>query len=456
MYSGWSIGGEHYLCVFFTWVNRQDIVQKRLVGFIVADIPETVVEAEAFGFSAEDIGDLLNDVLNRFDRSYESIEFLSGDNTNVNPRLANLISDWLLRERDIERTVPLVGCAAHRLNLGVKTYYQHEDAIYYPHIKAVNNLMVNLMTLKNRAKLAMVTQKAPIRLHEIRWVGAHAMLHRQQEFETCIRAAALPIETRRLFISATMNEEINHFVQILDECNEISIRLQSIDPKTVLKLSQVRFLFDVLIRKYPPLEHDLKANSVHVHCPHFENGIVKIQNGEESKLLRAEADAVKIFLIEEDETEDASELSFVDSILFEAEKQAKKKSKISKYRSTLHVSATSCVCEQTNSQAKHIMRETRRHMDPTSLEKLLVLKLNSDLWDKRLVNTVIRRSEEELPNTTAIDPSAVDVSPSSFLSSLSSSSSSTRTSSSSSSQGWAKNNPTPLNPVIRLCNPFGF
>ena len=354
----------------------------------------------------------------------------------MNPRLANLISAWLLHECDIERTVPLVGCAAHRLNLGVKTYYQDEAAPYHPHIKAVNDLIVNLMTLKNRGKLAMVTKKAPIRLHEIRWVGAHAMLHRHQEFEACIRAAALLIETRRLFISPTMSEEINHFVQILDECNEISIRLQSLDPKTVLKLSQVRFLFDVLIRKYPLLQHDLKANSVHVHCPHFENGIVKIQNGEESKLLRAEADAVKIFLIEEDEAETGdSELSFVDSILLEAEQQAKKKSKSSKYRSTLHVSATSCACEQTNSQAKHIMRETRRQMDPSSLEKLLVLKLNPDLWNKRLVNSVIRRSEEEeeLPHTTAMDPSAVDVSPSSLLSSLSSSSSSTRTSSSSSS-----------------------
>ena len=50
-----------------------------------------------------------------------------------------------------------------------------------------------------------------------------------------------------------MNEEIRLFVQILDEWNEILIRLQSIDPKTVLKLSQVRFLFDVLIRKYPLL-----------------------------------------------------------------------------------------------------------------------------------------------------------------------------------------------------------
>ena len=69
------------------------------------------------------------------------------------------------------------------------------------------------------------------------------------------------------------------------------------------------------------------------------------------------------------------------------------------------------------------MRETRRHMDSSSLEKLLVLNLNPDLWDKRLVNSVIRRSEEELPNTTAMDPLAVDVTPSTFLSSLSSSSS---------------------------------
>ena len=49
------------------------------------------------------------------------------------------------------------------------------------------------------------------------------------------------------------------------------------------------------------------------------------------------------------------------------------------------------------------MRETRRQMDPSSLEKLLVLKLNPDLWDKRLVNSVIRRSEEEeLPHTTIL------------------------------------------------------
>ena len=64
-----------------------------------------------------------------------------------------------------------------------------------------------------------------------------------------------------------MNEEISHFVQILDECKEILIRLQSIDPKTVLKLLQARSRFNLLIRKHPLLEHNLKANSVHVIVP---------------------------------------------------------------------------------------------------------------------------------------------------------------------------------------------
>ena len=90
-------------------------------------------------------------------------------------------------------------------------------------------------------------------------------------------------------------------------------------------------------------------------------------------------------MVEEDETEsEASELSVVNSILFEAKKQAKTKSKSSEYRSTQNVSTTSCVCEQTNSQEKHLT-ETGRHMHPT--EKLLVLKLNPDLWDKGLANS---------------------------------------------------------------------
>jgi len=49
--------------------------------------------------------------------------------------------------------------------------------------------------------------------------------------------------------------------------------------------------------------------------------------------------------------------------------------------------------EQTNSQAKHIIRDTRRCMYPSSLESLLVLKFHSDLRDIKTVNSIIKRMD---------------------------------------------------------------
>ena len=105
----------HYIAIFFTWVNKSGTVEKRLVGFTAQDLPEEGEDAEEFGFCAEDIGDVVNKVLYRFDMTWENVEFLSGDNTAVNPRLANLVSQWLFNEKNIDRIVPLVGCASYRL-----------------------------------------------------------------------------------------------------------------------------------------------------------------------------------------------------------------------------------------------------------------------------------------------------------------------------------------------------
>jgi len=119
--------------------------------------------------------------------------------------------------------------------------------------------------------------------------------------------------------------------------------------------------------------------------------------------------------------EPADELSFVQSVLMEVEEQQKKRSRVTKYRSTMHVTPVSCICEQTNSISKHIMSDTRKQMDPTSLEMLLILKLNPDLWDERSVNTVIKRPA---PQRTERDISSTPVSTISSSSSSSSSSTS--------------------------------
>ena len=90
--------------------------------------------------------------------------------------------------------------------------------------------------------------------------------------------------------------------------------------------------------------------------------------------------------------EPVDELSFVQSVLMKAEEQQKKRSKISKFRSTAHVTSVPCICEQTNSTSTHIMSGTRKQTVPTSFEMLLILKLNPDLRGERSVCSSANRT----------------------------------------------------------------
>ena len=90
-------------------------------------------------------------------------------------------------------------------------------------------------------------------------------------------------------------------------------------------------------------------------------------------------------------SEDAprAEVSYVERIRFAREDLENKRMRTSsKYVDTRFVSGTSNVCEQLFSKAKHIMTPTRRRMDPSTLESILLLKINSDLWDAELVQEI--------------------------------------------------------------------
>ena len=81
--------------------------------------------------------------------------------------LADLLTDYL-ESKGIDRVVPLVGCVAHMLNLGVKGYYKDlknlnsQKGRYCDHIKAINKLVVELMLLKNRRKVSIMISKIPV------------------------------------------------------------------------------------------------------------------------------------------------------------------------------------------------------------------------------------------------------------------------------------------------------
>ena len=149
IFDGWSCAGEHYIGIYATWVNISGGVMQVLLSCGVQDLPTDADSISDIGFTAEDIGDYLYDVLKKYNRGFEAIEFIVGDNASVNRLLANRIKEWLQKNKNISRTLPLIGCASHKLNLAVQSLYspgtpEHEV------VEKVHKLMIELGTLKNR------------------------------------------------------------------------------------------------------------------------------------------------------------------------------------------------------------------------------------------------------------------------------------------------------------------
>lgn len=102
---GWTCAREHYFAIFAVWTATQGGVQKALLCCGVQDEID-VDDDVAMDFSAESLGDYILDELNLVGHDFESIEFISGDNTHTNPKLARLIG------LKIAKVVPLIGCAS--------------------------------------------------------------------------------------------------------------------------------------------------------------------------------------------------------------------------------------------------------------------------------------------------------------------------------------------------------
>ena len=123
-----------------------------------------------------------------------------------------------------------------------------------------------------------------------------------------------------------------------------------------------------------------------VHSPDFENGIVKIQGGVEDALTDAEKRAVKGFLIEDEQIEDedaqSEDLGFADQLLASSSsrKRARARAMTSAYRDTRHVHPTTNALERLFSRCKLNMTALRKKMDPDSLDMLMFLKANKELW----------------------------------------------------------------------------
>jgi hypothetical protein len=412
IFDGWSMAGEHYIAIFATWVNAKGYVVKRLLSCGVQDLPDEELgeDAEDFGFSADDIGDYLFDVVDSYGKGFDSIEFLAGDNAYVNGALCDKLQAWLLANKGITRVIPLVGCACHRLNLAIKQLYK-TGTRNSELVKKVHNLMVELSTLKNSFKLNAKTSLRPVTEQDTRWGSTYHMLLKYLKLLPFLPQCAFSDATKAFFLTEDEDEDIRLLCNQLQEVEIRSKFLQGdycdVDEddddaetkkekadardakkkRTPLTLLSSRIVFDQLLDLFPSMKSHLAGDAPIVHNRDFENAVIKIQTNKEDKLTPLEKRAVKVFLLAPNVEEDVGEENFTE-MMARLEEEAKAPKGKSKYRSLAHISPTSVVVERLFSRAKLIMTPHRRCMDPSTLEMLLLLRYNKDLWDPFTLDAV--------------------------------------------------------------------
>jgi hypothetical protein len=101
---------------------------------------------------------------------------------------------------------------------------------------------------------------------------------------------------------------------------------------------------------------------------------------EKDALTKDEQEAVKIFKVVDGHypLHQSNELGYADSILAAA--SSKGILHKSAYRSCAHVAPTSNIVEHLFGACKRTMTDYRRVMDPSTLDTLMVMRSNSDLW----------------------------------------------------------------------------
>jgi len=104
-----------------------------------------------------------------------------------------------------------------------------------------------------------------------------------------------------------------------------------------------------------------------------------------------EANAPQIHKLEDEAAEtNSTNMSFVARMLHNQEDTRKRRRVTAQYHSIAHVSPTSNICERLFSRAKLVMRPHRRHIDPSTLEMILLsLRMNKDLWDAVSIEKLI-------------------------------------------------------------------
>jgi hypothetical protein len=201
--------------------------------------------------------------------------------------------------------------------------------------------------------------------------------------------------------SAAQNKNIRERKQALADFKSVTIALQRHD----MSIKESDVLFRSIIDAYKDFNFEgyLGTDSDIGHYKQSETAILKIQSNKEDTLTDLEKGAVKqllrpSLLLEDDTIAEGSSdhdagLSFAERAL--KRQRVQDKTEGSKYINTRFLLPTSCVVERLFSLAKRAFSPHRRRLSTKTLEALLFLNQNRQLWNLSTVALVVNGRSED-------------------------------------------------------------
>lgn len=195
-------------------------------------------------------------------------------------------------------SIPMIGCASHRLNLAVNVITEEYDNIF----DKIDDLFALLRTKKRSLVLHLQTNLKPIKRNATRWSGKYKVLKRYFELKPHLYLNDHRIA--RLMPSPLMEKMMKDLLEgHLSALQLATKELQS----EMMNLKEAGDILLEVAKDYPQVADRIGYPSQIMHSPHFEMGIIKILEGREQHLTGAENQAVSIFRKQERAEEDANE-----------------------------------------------------------------------------------------------------------------------------------------------------
>ncbi|KAE9249404.1 hypothetical protein PF002_g5301 [Phytophthora fragariae] len=365
LFDGWSAGSDHFVAVFICYTKGGE--RKRHLLAFASLIDET-------NQTAPNHKDFILRTLERFNIDPRGAVCLSGDNCATNISTARLLG------------VPLVDCSSHRMNLAPERVFKK----YEVELNLIAAVMRKLSTTKASGHLRRLAPLKPVRRNAIRWSSKFDMVDRFLEILVPARTVMLQVEDPALMPSPAQVARVKSLRK-----NELSI-FQSVSmalQDECTSLADVRAIFEDVVEVLPETAHHLGTDAAIVKFRHFEDAIVKIQQGNQGELLAVELKAVRKLVASPTELNadgDVEDVGFAGRALKRRRLAAEQDHK---FVDTTFLQPTSNAAERLFSMAKRLYKDKRKRLLPRTLEQLIFLRANRDMWGLAEVAQVVDQVE---------------------------------------------------------------